>query len=104
MTPDLIAALGCALVLLVISSLVGIPMIRKLILVHEARHELRQGSAGFLRTMAGWGMILVWLLLTWFAATVLGDWGVTGDLEGAIDRSWLRLRIVLEILAAFADN
>ncbi|MEL7164269.1 MAG: hypothetical protein AAFY52_09875 [Pseudomonadota bacterium] len=104
MISDLVAPALAALSLLVVSAAIGIPMIRKLILVHEARHELRVGSAGFLRTMAGWVVIVVWLLLTWFVATVLGDWGATGDLDGAINRSQIRLWIIIEILAALADS
>ncbi|MEL7091173.1 MAG: hypothetical protein AAFN94_05500 [Pseudomonadota bacterium] len=104
MISDLVAPALAALSLLLLSSAIGIPMIRKLILMHEARHELRMGSAGFLRTMAGWLAIVVWLLLTWFVSTVLGDWGATGDLDGAIARSQVRLWIIIEILAALADS
>ncbi len=49
-------------------------------------------------------MIVFWLMAVWFIATILGDWHVTEDLAGAIDRSWLRLRILLEIAAALSDN
>ena len=91
------------LALVVCATAIGIPMIRKLVMVHEARHELRHGSAGFLRNLAGWSVIGFWLLATWFAATIIGDWGQTGDLDGAIARSWLRLQIVLEIVAALAQ-
>lgn len=87
-----------------LSTAMGIPMIRKMIIVHEARHELRYGSAGFIRNLAGWSVIGFWLLATWFASTVIGDWGYTGDLDGAIARSWLRLQIVLEIAAALAQS
>ena len=93
---------GC--VLLVIATGIGILPVRKLIKIHEAKHELKQGSAGFIRTISGWAIIAFWLMATWFIATILGDWANTGDLQGAIDRSWLRLRILLELAAALADN
>ena len=102
--PDLWLPALSALVLMCLATAIGIPMIRKLIIVYEAKHELKHGSAGFLRNMAGWSMIALWLLATWFSATVIGDWGVTGDLEGALNRSWLRLRIVLEIAIALMDS
>lgn len=89
-----------ALVLIAFGTLVGIPAVRKLIVVYEAKHELKHGSSGFLRSIAGWSIIAFWLMTTWFLATVIGDWGASGDLEGAIARSWLRLRVLLEIAVA----
>ena len=100
----LIGPVFAGLALMALSTAFGIPMIRKMVMVHEARHELKHGSAGFLRNLAGWSVIGFWLLATWFAATVIGDWGATGDLDGAIARSWLRLQIILEIAAALAQS
>ena len=57
-------------------------MVKKLIRVHEAKHELKRGSAGFLRSVSGWSMIALWLMAVWFLATIIGDWGATGDLDG----------------------
>ncbi|MEO1640715.1 MAG: hypothetical protein AAFU41_15850 [Pseudomonadota bacterium] len=93
-----------ALGLLGMTTLLGIMPVRKLIEVREARHELKQGSAGFLRTVSGWSIILFWIAGTWFCATILGDWATYGDLDAAIDRGLIRLRILLEILAALADD
>ncbi|WP_375281315.1 hypothetical protein [Pseudooctadecabacter sp.] len=93
-----------ALALIAGSAVLGILPVRKLIQVREAKHELKHGSAGFIRTTSGWIVIAIWLALTWFVATILGDWSVTGDLSGAIDRGWLRLQILLEILAALGDD
>ena len=93
-----------AVVLLVGATFVGMAPVVKLIKVYEAHHELKQGSAGWLRTIGGWSMVAFWLMTTWFLATIVGDWGATGDLSGAVDRSWLRLRILLEIAAALADS
>lgn len=91
-------------VLLALATTIGILPVKKLIEVYEAKHELKQGSAGFLRSVSGWAVIAFWLMATWFCATILGDWATTGDLNGAIDRSWLRLRILLEIAASLADS
>ena len=77
---------------------------RKPIEVREAKHELKQGSAGFIRTTSGWFIIALWLAFTWIFATITGDWWATGDLDGAIERGWLRLQILLEILAAMSDD
>ena len=43
-------------------------------------------------------------MTTWFVATIIGDWGVSDDLQGAVDRSSLRLRIIIEIAAEIADS
>lgn len=82
----------------------GVLPILKLIRVYEARHELKHGSAGWIRSVSGWSIIAFWLGGTWFLATILGDWAVSGELQDAVDRSWLRLRILLEILAAIAES
>jgi len=92
------------LILFVLSTLIGIAPVMKLIKVQEARHELRQGSAGAIRQISGWAIIAFWIMATWFFATILGDWGATGDLDAALERSYLRLRILLEIAAALADS
>lgn len=104
MLPPLAAPALAALALIALGTLAGIPAVRKLIVVYEARHELRHGSTGWLRGIGGWSIIAVWLMTTWFLATVIGDWGATGDLEGAIGRSWLRLRILLEIALALMES
>ncbi len=93
-----------AVVLFVVASLLGIAPVIKIIAVYEAKHELKHGSAGFIRSLSGWAIIAFWLLTTWFLATILGDWATTQDLTGALDRSMVRLRVVLEILAALADS
>lgn len=104
MPPDLIYPALAALALFATSTAFGVPMVRKLIQVHEAKHELKRGSAGFLRTISGWSMIALWLMGVWFLSTIIGDWGATGDLDGAIARSWLRLQIILEIAVAVMDS
>lgn len=93
-----------ALALVCVSTLIGVPSVKKLITVYEAKRELKQGSTGWLRSIAGWSMIAFWLMSTWFIATIIGDWGATGDLDGAINRSWLRLRLLLEIASAIASS
>lgn len=93
-----------AFILFVVSTALGILPVKKLIQVREAKHELKHGSAGFIRTTSGWIVIAIWLALTWFFATILGDWWAFGDLQGAIDRAWLRLQILLELLAALGDD
>lgn len=91
------------LLLLAASALVGAMPIKKLIQVQEAKHELKQGSAGFLRTIKGWSVIAFWLAGTWYLATILGDWAANRDLAGAIDRAVLRLWVLMEILQTIAE-
>ena len=101
---DVFAPLIAGFALFALATVVGVLPVRKLIQIREAKHELRHGSAGFIRTLAGWSAIALWLLATWFFATIVGDWGATGDLDGAIARSWLRLRIILEIAIAIMES
>ncbi len=82
----------------------GIWPVLRLIRINEAKHELKLGSASFIRTLAGWSIIAVWIGGTWFFATIIGDWAMTGDLAGAIDRGMLRLYVLLEILATLAAS
>ena len=101
---DLAAPALAALLLLACATALGVPAMRKMIVVYEAKHELKHGSAGWLRSIRGWSLVAFWLMTTWFIATIIGDWGVTGDLEGAIDRGWLRLRLLLEIALAIMES
>jgi len=103
MTHPLLPLLA-AFALFAISTAAGMPAVVKLIRMHEARHELRHGSASALRALGGWALITFWLMTTWFLSTILGDWYISGDLQGAVDRSYLRLRILLELAAAFGDS
>jgi len=91
-------------VLFVAMTAVGIYPVLRLIRIHEARHELKRGSASFLRSLAGWSVIALWIGATWFFATIIGDWWATDDLAGAVDRAMLRLYVLLEILAALAAS
>ena len=93
-----------AAALFLLSTGVCILPVRKIIQVREAKHELKQGSAGFLRSIGGWSIIFIWFGAIWFLATIIGDWGATGDLAGAWARGEVRLRILLEILAALAES
>lgn len=101
--PDPMALVLTALIL-AFSAVAGMGAVRKLIEVYEAKHELKHGSAGFLRMIGGWSWIGVWLLVTWFLATVMGDWHHSGDLEGAVDRSMVRLYVMMEIIAALMEQ
>ena len=87
-----------------VTTLIGVASVKKMISMYEARHELKQGSAGFLRSMSGWIIIVIWALLSIWAASFLGDWHTTGDLNGATDRAVIKLHIILEILAAMGDD
>lgn len=103
MSPDL-APLLSTLLLICAATGLSLRPVRKIIEVREAKHELKHGSPGFLRTMSGWIVIAFWGFATWFLATILGDWWATGDLEGAIARSGHRLELLLHILAALSDD
>ena len=54
----LISTLFLATVILLIgATFVGVAPVIKLINVYEGHHELKQGSAGWLRTIGGWSII-----------------------------------------------
>ena len=53
-----------AVVLLFNATFVGMLPVVKLIKVYEGHHELKQGSAGWIRTIAGWSMITFRLMTT----------------------------------------
>ena len=72
--------------------------------MREAKHELKQGSAGFLRSMEGWGVIALWALTILFCAAVLGDWQISGDFDGALDRSGQRLRWAFQIFSVLGGG
>ncbi len=101
---ETIAPLLAAAVLIAVSAGLGILPMRKTIQMSEARHELKHGSASFLRAMSGWFFILVWIATTWFVATVLGDWWITSDWNGAVSRGIRRLEVLLHVLAAFSSD
>lgn len=104
MSVSLIPQIISMLVLFALATLTGVPAVARLIRIYEAKHELRHGSAGFLRGVRGWSLVLIWLMAIWFCATIIGDWGVSGDLSGAVDRGWLRLRIIIEIALAAMEH
>jgi len=101
---ETLGPVGLTLLALAVSTLAGYLPVRKLIEVREAKHELKHGSAGFIRTTSGWFVIVIWLALTWFMGTFCGDWFRSGSFEFAMDRGLLRLQILLEILAALGDD
>lgn len=90
--------------LVVISALIGMPMVKKLVQIREARHELKRNSTSYIMGIAGWSVIAFWLMATWFFATILGDWAATDDAAGAVDRSFTRLWVLLQIAAEVAAN
>ena len=95
--------LSVILLFVATAALGGWPIV-KLIRVYEAKHELKEGAAGFLRSISGWSFIAFWLMAAWFCATILGDWAVAGDLEAAMERGIWRLRILVEIAIAIAES
>lgn len=91
------------LLALVAATALGAGPVRKFIEVREAQTELRRGSAGAARTVRGWSLIAVWAVATWFAGTFVGDWGATGDLDGATERAMVRLEWIVLILALIME-
>ncbi len=101
--PDILPQLLTGAAILAAATLFGMRAVRKLVEVHEDRTEMRFGSPGRLRMIRGWSVAGAWLLGTWFLATIVGDWGRTGDLGGAVGRAQVRAYVVLEIVGAMAE-
>ena len=101
---DALGPILAAILFIGIGASLGMYPVQKLIQIQEAKHELKQGSASFFRTTAGWMVIMLWLAAIWFVMTITGDWWATGDLDGAIERSGRRLQLLLRILAALGDD
>jgi hypothetical protein len=55
MTPRTLPLLA-ALVLMIAATFVGMLPVVKLIRVYEGHNELKQGSAGWIRTITGWSI------------------------------------------------
>lgn len=99
-----LAPIIAGLTLFGLSGAVGMINIVKIITIYEAKHELKQGSAGFIRSISGWSLVVIWILVTWFLATIIGDWAISGDLERAVARAELRLYVMLEIIFSLLDS
>jgi len=69
-----VAPIVSTLFLICLAAPIGIYPIRKYIQIQEAKHELKHGSAGFIRSFGGWIIIAIWVAVVWFIATILGDW------------------------------
>ena len=83
-----------------LSTYFGLIPIYRLIQMHEARHELRQGSASQLRRAGGWVVVALWLATVMWCAVFLGDWWATGDYIAASDRAWLRIGLLAKLAAS----
>ncbi|MEO1732258.1 MAG: hypothetical protein AAFR45_01315 [Pseudomonadota bacterium] len=101
---DALGPIGTAAVVIALGACLGLWPVRKLVLMHEARNELRIGSAGYLRRFAGWSIVGLWAAAIWFCGTIIGDWYMTNDLTGAVARAEFRFRVLLQVLAAMADS
>ena len=55
---DVATPIGFGLGLFVISSLLGVIAVRRLIMIAEAKHELKVGSATYLRIISRWFLVL----------------------------------------------
>lgn len=90
--------------LFAVSTVIGMANVVKIIAIYEAKHELKQGSAGWIRAISGWSLIVVWVLVTGFLSTIIGDWYISGDIEGAMARAELRLWVMLEVISAVVES
>ncbi len=99
-----VAPIVSTLFLICLAAPIGIYPIRKYIQIQEAKHELKHGSAGFIRSFGGWIIIAIWVAVVWFIATILGDWWASGDINGAIERSGRRLEVLFRIISAMSDD
>ncbi|WP_298863023.1 hypothetical protein [uncultured Sulfitobacter sp.] len=83
-----------------LSTYVGLIPVHRMIRRREAQHELRAGSASYLRRMGGVVFVMIWVVTVLCLSTILGDWAVTGDLNAALERAGMRTAVMLEIAAS----
>lgn len=96
--------LFAAAVLFGFSTYLGLIPMHRMIQRREAQHELRSGSASYLRRTGGLLMVAAWLATLFFAATILGDWGFTGDLDAALGRAGERVALMVRLAASAAGG
>lgn len=101
---SLVSPILAGALLFAAATFAGMLPVARMIRIHEARHELKRGSYGYATSIAGWSLIAFWLMATWFVATIIGDWHASGDLNGALERSALRLMVLIEIAGALARS
>ena len=85
-------------------TLIGVWPVRKFFEVIEAKSEMRAQSPSLLRTIRGWSIIAIWMVLTAYCGSFFGDWAKTGDLDGASERMLARGRIVVEAVVMIAAS
>ena len=94
------SVLVAAAILFGFSTYLGLIPVHRLIRRREAQHELRRGSASYFRRMGGLVVLCVWVITVFFFSTVIGDWGVTGDLDAAMERAGRRIGLLLRFIAS----
>jgi hypothetical protein len=82
----------------------GLIPIHRMIHMHEARDELRQGSASRLRRAERWGVIAVWLAVVLSCLVFSGDWAATGDYQSTTERAAQRTDLLINLLVASAGG
>lgn len=92
------------IVLFAAATIFGMQPIHKIIEMREARHELKQGSAGWIRSLSGWSFVAFWIVGTGAFAGFLADWAQKGDLSMAIAQSGNPLNILSDIAATIAGD
>ena len=94
------SVLIAATILFSFSTYLGLIPVHRMIQRREAQHELRWGSASYVRRMGGLFIIFVWVITVIFLSMIIGDWGVTGDLDAALDRAGLRIGLLIKMAAS----
>ena len=74
--------------------------VHRMIQRREAHHELRSGSASYLRRMGDAILFVTWIIVVLCLSSILGDWAVTGDLDAAMDRAGRRAAVLFKLAAS----
>lgn len=91
------SVLIAAAILFSFSTYLGLIPVHRMIQRREAQHELRWG---YVRRMGGLFIIFVWVITVIFLSMIIGDWGVTGDLDAALNRAGLRIGLLNKMAAS----
>lgn len=98
------SALVAAAVVFGFSTYVGVIPVHRMIHRREAQHELRRGSASYFRRMGGLALVGMWLVAILFVSSIIGDWAVTGDYDGAMARAGMRIGLLIQLAASFGGG
>ena len=82
----------------------GVHVVRKLTLALEGKYEFKGDSISKRSRLAGFTVFFLWVMFASVNWSFAFDWFLSGSIEYAYDRLWIKVYVILEILAALGDD